>query len=360
MLKVGSASRTRLAKIAGMSPATVSRIVEELIAQSVLTEVTNTESIYSKRRRKAGRPSTMLEFDRLRRRFLLVQLGVRQTRVAAAPVAIRDAEQSLLEFDTPDTKRAWFARASSVISQVPLGDIEAVVFSCPGVLDESQGRVLLCPNIHWAKDTDFAAGLRTIIDSPVVYLQEIRALALGQLAVDPSLQDFLLVDVGDGLGAASVVGARLQSGHLPLTGELGHTPVLGNQRPCGCGSTGCIETLVSLRGLLQSSVEHKGPRTWTALAAELESGGMPQWLKRSLDALAFTIAGVLNVQGIENVVLTGILTDFPQEVTDYLGERIRSAAMWSRLGDIKFKIAPRRRMAGMISAGIDRALFPIR
>jgi predicted NBD/HSP70 family sugar kinase len=342
-----------------MSPATVSRIVEELIAQSVFTEVASAESKTGGRRRKAGRPSTLLEFDRLRRRFLLIQLGVRQTRVAAAPVAIRDLEHSPIEFDTPSAKKAWFSRASSVISQLPLGDIEAVVFSCPGVLDESQGSVLLCPNIHWAKHTDFAAGLRAIIQSPVIYVQEIRALALGQLALDPSLQDFLLVDVGDGLGAASVVGSRLQSGHLPLTGELGHTPILGNHRECGCGSKGCIETLVSLRGLLQSSVDHNGPGTWAAFTNELKSGEIPQWLKTSLEALAFTIAGVLNVQGIENVVLTGILTECPQAVTDYLGEKIRSASMWSRLGDVTFKVAPRRRIAGMISAGIDRALFSI-
>ena len=92
-----------------MSPATVSRIVEELIVQSVFTEVANAGSISSKRRRKAGRPSTMLEFDRLRRSFSLIQLGVRHDPVAAVPVGHSRRGTFAIEFDTPDTKGLIYA-----------------------------------------------------------------------------------------------------------------------------------------------------------------------------------------------------------------------------------------------------------
>jgi len=59
---------------------------------------------------------------------------------------------------------------------------------------------------------------------------------------------------------------RLYSGPLPLSGELGHTPVLGNNRLCGCGATGCIETLISRKGLIASAQEHlQEPVSWPRL-----------------------------------------------------------------------------------------------
>ena len=52
------------------------------------------------------------------------------------------------------------------------------------------------------------------------------------------------------VGGAIIVDGKPLANPLPISGEIGHTPVLGNARPCGCGAVGCMETLVSLRGLL--------------------------------------------------------------------------------------------------------------
>ena len=73
------------------------------------------------------------------------------------------------------------------------------------------------------------------IHCPVLLVQEIRALALGHLTADPAAQDFLLVDFGEGVGGAIVLEGKLYSPSTPLSGELGHTPVPGNRRLCGCG-----------------------------------------------------------------------------------------------------------------------------
>src|SRR5215471_10720325 len=100
-------SRTQLAEMAEMSQATVGRIVDDLIAQSVVAEVNEPSSpaqaSTSTGTPQLGRPSKPLELDRTRRRFLLVQLGVRQTRLAAVPVAIPNDEEWAVTFDTPDS-----------------------------------------------------------------------------------------------------------------------------------------------------------------------------------------------------------------------------------------------------------------
>ena len=342
-----SASRTKLAEMAGMSQATVGRIVDDLLTQSILAEVEIDAYPANSDPPQLGRPSKLLELDRAKRRFLLIHLGVRQTRIAAMPVAIPEMDKWEIEFNTPRSEDEWFSKLARACRKMPLRGIDAIILSCPGVVDELAERVLLCPNIHWAEQANFTAGLKSLARLPVVFLQEIRALALGQLAVEPNLKDFLLVDFGDGIGGASIVGAKLETGHLPLSGELGHTPVFGN------------ETLISRKGLLKSFSDHGGLKSWTALVTQVERSGLPDWFKSSLDAAAITIAGALNVEGIANAVFTGFLADFPALVTDHLCEQVRRHTLWSRLGEVGASFSHRHRMAGMICAGIDRILFSV-
>ena len=93
-----SASRTKLAEIAGMSQATVGRIVDDLITQSILAEVDSADYPLNSESPQLGRPSRLLELDRARPRLLLIYLGVRQTRLAVVPVAIPETDQSTAVF----------------------------------------------------------------------------------------------------------------------------------------------------------------------------------------------------------------------------------------------------------------------
>jgi predicted NBD/HSP70 family sugar kinase len=147
---------------------------------------------------------------------------------------------------------------------------------------------------------------------------------------------------------------------LPISGEIGHTPVLGNQRKCGCGATGCMETLVSLRGLLESfSTATRGSKkTWAQLREHIAGQGIEPWLAHSLDAAAVAIAGALNVVGLRRVVITGSLTELPPSVLAYLARAVQNGSMWAKFGEVECVAAPRRRTAGLIAVGIDRLIVP--
>lgn len=354
LMRLGGASRAQVAKATGMSQATVGRIVDDLLKESILAEVAWTGGDADAA--QIGRPSIRLELDRKRRRFLAIQLGVHQTRMAALSLAVSDADDWPVRFATPASPEQWARAVSDASKQLSLKGPEAVVVSLPGVVDERNCKVLLSPNLGWTEGADLAALLKPLSRAPLVCVQEIRALALGQLAAEPAIEDFLLVDFGSGVGAAAVIGGKLHRGALPLSGELGHTPVIGNQRRCGCGATGCVETLISRHGLVESARENKLARTWEELLEEVRNGGLPTWMRRSLDAVSTTIAGALNVLGLRRVIITGALGDIPGAI-DYLGLAIARGAMWARFGEVTSKSAPRRRMAGMISSAIDRVLL---
>lgn len=372
VLRRGSASRAALAKITGLSAPTVGKAADGLIADGLLEEFDPAGDAIAGGAagpREAppagvGRPARPLRISRSRPSLVAVQLGVRHTRVAALPVAGPTDESWPVRFDTPGDPETWLLALRRAADDLPLRRPVAVAVGVPGVVEEDTGRVLLSPNLHWTESVAPADLVRRVWKAPVVSVQEIRALALGHLSVEASASggstDFLLVDVGEGVGSAAVLRGRLTGGALPLSGELGHTPVRGNARRCGCGGVGCLETLLSRRGLAASAARAHPGRRWrfARLSEHVAEVGVERWLARTLDAAGVVIAGALNVLGIREVVVTGALGELPPVVLERLAQAIDRSAMWARFGRVGVRPAPRRWGAGLVSALLDRALLP--
>jgi predicted NBD/HSP70 family sugar kinase len=366
--RMGQASRADLAKSLGLSQPTAGKIADELIELGIVEEMDEgeiTEQAAATRSArqpvKLGRPGRLLRLNRDKARFLAIQLGVSETSLAALPVGAEPEDHWALQVKTPDSAEEWVRQLKRAAAKIPQKDFWGALVSVPGIVDEPAGRVLFSANLHWTERSHLPTLIQRVWDVPVSLVQEERALALGHQYVDPESEDFLLVDFGEGVGGAVIVAGKLYANPLPISGELGHTPVLGNKRPCGCGAVGCVETLVSTRGLLQSfaAAHRKAPGTWAALAQAIEQKGVEPWLAAALDAAAVVIAGALNVVGLRHVIVTGSLAELPPAVMDYLSKTIVNGAMWARFGKVEVESAPRRRTAGLVAVGIDRLVLPM-
>jgi predicted NBD/HSP70 family sugar kinase len=361
--RLGTASRADLAKAAGISQPTAGKIIEELLAFGLLEELDEDDPANATTLTlppRLGRPGRRLRLDTTQPRFLAVELGVEQTRLACLPLAAPGVLSWQAAFPTGPSPEAWLASLRTQAAQLPRATLWAVLVSVPGVVDEGTGRVLYSPNLHWTERLPLADLVAGVWSLPVRLVQEIRALALGHLAATPGCENFLLVDFGEGVGGAIIEGGQLLRHPLPLSAELGHTPVLGNPRLCGCGATGCVETLLSRTGLCRSLGEPSGsgPAGLEALVRRLQSEGLPDWLGNALDAMGAILAGALNVLGLRRIVVTGHLTELPAAALERLAQAVRRGSMWARFGEVICEPAPRRRLGGLIAAGIDRLLFP--
>lgn len=366
LLRMGMATKADLAKAAGMSQPTVGKITRELLDLGLIQEVSEEDAALTSLSRTAvavrpGRPGQHLRLDTDRPRFLAIQLGIAEFCLAALPVLVEKEEEWTFRSNTPDNPGAWMDQLRQVCLEIPKETLCGVLVSVPGIVDETKGQVLFSPNLHWTERIPLAEMMSSVWNLPVLLIQEIRALALGQLVSDPASEDFLLVDFGRGVGGALVIGGKLYHNLLPLSGELGHTPILGNRRRCGCGAIGCLETLVSRSGLIESMKLACPGETadWPGLARYVENHGMTPWLAESLDATATVIAGALNVLGLRRVIITGSLNELPRAVFNHLAEGIQRGAMGARFGKVLVESAPRRRASGLVAAGIDRLLAPV-
>jgi predicted NBD/HSP70 family sugar kinase len=366
--RLGKASRAGLAKSLGMSQPTAGKIVDELLRLGIVEETDDAgDSGKGLVERgfepmvRLGRPGRMLRLNRTEPRFLAIQLGVSETSVTSLPVGADQEDNWALQVKTPGSPRKWIQELRRIAESFLSRDYWGVLVSVPGIVDEQAGRVLFSPNLHWTEKVELPRLIRQVWDVPVILVQEERALALGHQYLEPECEDFLLVDFGEGVGGALIVGGEVYASPMPINGELGHTPVAGNKRQCGCGAVGCLETLVSTRGLFQSFSEARENTvtSWAAFQAAINGHRVEPWLANTLEAAAVVIAGALNVLGLRHVIITGSLTDLPASVLDYLAQAIVRGALWARFGSVKVEAAPRRRTAGLVAVGIDRLVLPM-
>ena len=362
--KLGVASRAELAKSLGMSQPTAGKIVDELIAAEVLEEVDVAETNGGETSLR-GRPGRKLRLNDSNPRLLAIQLGLQTTTVTSLSLGIPDADEWQVTFSNAaangaDPAQAWENHLRAAAKKISGAGFYGALLSVPGILDEAANRILFSPNLHWTEKADLAEIVRRVWKLPVLLVQEERALALGHHLANPDCDDFMLVDFGDGVGGAIIVDGKPLANPLPISGEIGHTPVLGNTRRCGCGATGCVETLVSLRGLLESfSVATRGKKnTWAEMREYISEKGIESWLASSLDAAATAVAGALNVLGLRHVVITGSLTELPPAVMAHLARAVQNGSVWAKFGEVKCAAAPRRRTAGLLAVGLDRLVVP--
>ena len=138
-------------------------------------------------------------------------------------MAIPAEDQWQSEFPTPASADGWFRQLAKTWKPHRDKGLKTVI-SLPGVVDENTGKVYLSPNVRWLEQTDLAEGLRKIFGPDVVFKQEIRLLALGQLSAEAESGDFLLVDSGNGVGAAAVIGENSSPAEFPSAAKSDTSP----------------------------------------------------------------------------------------------------------------------------------------
>lgn len=95
--------------------------------------------------------------------------------------------------------------------------------------------------------------------TPVKLDNDANAAALGELVYGGAkgMKHFIMLTLGTGVGSGIVIDGQLLHGSRGAAGELGHTIVEPDGRPCSCGRRGCIETYASARGICQTYIEER-------------------------------------------------------------------------------------------------------
>lgn len=229
----------------------------------------------------------------------------------------------------PTTPEAGYqVIANNVINQIygvvdevglDMAQIESLGFGIPGTVNSKEGVVLFAPNLQW-QNIAFAKQLRAEFTAPIYIGQDTHAAAWAEFLFGAGVgcRNTVCLTLGTGIGSGLIVNRQLYLGSLAYVGEVGHSLVELNGRPCSCGNNGCLETYASgsaiqKRGremiddyqmLIQD--EQKGLTTPDIfLAAEQ---GHPQAQQVVAEAVAYLGMGIVNLIhlfGPEKVIISG-------------------------------------------------------
>lgn len=297
-------SRTELATVTGLTRPTITRITEELMAGQFVTEAGLAHS------GRAGRPRVGLTLSRTGPAGL--GLDIRADGLAACIVDLTGTVRHLAFEPSAYTGRdasdvlADLARMAHVaIDAVTAQDLTVVnaTLAVPGPVHD--GIVQSAPALGW-RGVRAGELLSTHLDLPIAVDNEANLAALGELyASDNTLNSFVYVSGGLGIGSGIVLDGRLMRGARGWSGELGHVTVHPDGEPCPCGSNGCLQTYASLRAILQD--EPVGTTPDAAVTARAEAGDPATLaaLDRAATALGVALSGMLNILDIDTVLLGG-------------------------------------------------------
>ena len=139
-------------------------------------------------------------------------------------------------------------------SGISTSKIAGVGIGMPGFVDVNKGvnyTFLEVPGRSLVASIEDAVGLPVFIDndSSLIALAELRfGAARGKNTV-------MVINIGWGIGLGMLLNGNLYRGNNGLAGEFSHIPMFMNNRLCGCGKSGCLETETSLTVIAQKAVE---------------------------------------------------------------------------------------------------------
>lgn len=206
--------------------------------------------------------------------------------------------------------------------------VAGIGLAVPGIVDEDAGTVIEAANLGW---NDVAIGpiVHERVGLPVSLRHDVRAAALaeGLVGAARGYDDYLLLTLGTGVGAAVVFGGKPYTGLGGRGGELGHTTVDPDGPVCACGGHGCLEAYASAGAVVRRYAERTGQRVEADEVVARAVGGdhVAQVLwNEALDALALAIANYATLLAPELVVIGGGLVGADECLFDPLIRRLES------------------------------------
>jgi predicted NBD/HSP70 family sugar kinase len=307
-------SRPELVRVTGLSRATVSSLVADMVVAGLVCE---DNGLADSESRSMGRPAQLLSLNRSAAYAVGADIGQAHVRVAlcdlyGTPVwdqaevkQVDRAPHETLDLAADLIERAL--RECGVPRERVLGlgaGIASPVRSDGALVADGimAGWVGIRPGAELERRTGLATQL--INDANA------GALAEHRYGAGRDTDDMIYVRLSAGIGAGIVTAGRLLLGAGGLAGEIGHLIVAKAGAVCRCGNRGCLETVaspVAIARLLQESWGRTiTPDDLPRLLASNNTGAL-RVIEDAAEAIGYALAGLVTLFNPQLIVVGGDL-----------------------------------------------------
>ena len=242
-------SRAEIAKETGITPATTTHCIAELIDEGYVYEIGDIASENNVGRRGIG-------LDIVSDRCFFIGIEIIEKTFT---VGLFDLKGNILYKDIITDPTRYIGRVNmAVMEQVELilkenkaisDRILGVGIGLPGHIDFENNTFIT--NATYLDDLDISY-IKKTVKIPVYFENNVRCMALGQYIFSPSEtpDSFSYLHIGRGLYCASIVDEKMFVGNDFISGEIGHFIVAPEGQLCPCGKHGCLQLYCSERFIM--------------------------------------------------------------------------------------------------------------
>jgi glucokinase len=221
--------------------------------------------------------------------------------------------------------------------------LKAVGVAIPGQVDEAEGRVVLAGNLRAWVDIPLREWLESRLGVPVWIEQDANAAALGERwrGAARSMNNFVFLALGTGVGAGIVINGRLHRGYRRAAGEVGNFVMERKYFGKAKGAHGNLEQLIggpALRARFRKAVG-KQISADVALAVAHNNKLLAAEVDTLRDYLAMTVIAISTLLDPQAIIFGGGTSEAGADLIDLVRARVdcelrtRPALMSSALGE---------------------------
>jgi predicted NBD/HSP70 family sugar kinase len=335
-------SRTELVRLTGLSRATVSALVADMISAGLVQEESGATEPET---RSTGRPALSLSLDPSAAYAIGADIGHQHVRVMLCDLFGTPVWDTAVDKEVDRAPHETLDLAAELIGQamrerdIPrarvLGigaGIASPVHKSTGALG-AEGIMPGWTGIRPGPELEQRTGLPTQLtnDANAGALAE-RLYGAGRFA-----DDMVYIRLSAGIGAGIVADGKLLLGASGLVGEIGHLPAVPHGRVCRCGNRGCLETIaspVAIARLLQESWDEPvAPHDLPRLLREGSKGAL-RAIDDAGEAIGRALANLVTLFNPALVVVGGDLAEAGEALFGPLRRSIDRHALPSATQDL--------------------------
>ena len=239
----GECTLSELTKELHISVPTITKLVQELVSENIVTDLGKVETPGGRRPNVFGLASSAIYFagvniGRDEMSFLISDLQNNIVKEESCPdFELQDRPQCLEKICS---KIEQFIESCGVDRSKILG----MGVSISGRVNPDTGRSY---RYFTSSEESLSQIIETRIGIRVLLENDTRARCYAEYTTSKSQneRDVLYLHLGRGLAIGIVMDGKLYYGKSGFAGEFGHIPFFDNEIICACGKKGCLETEVS-------------------------------------------------------------------------------------------------------------------